>query len=60
MLKYFLLLIAAFVIALAVAPYIRRELLRSYVFYASRWRALLKKWSLALGRYFLRQYKRLE
>ena len=60
MLKYFLLLIAAFVIALSVASYIRSKLLRSYAFYAGRWRALLKKWSLALGRYFLRQYKRLE
>lgn len=60
MLKYFLLLIAAFAIALAVAPYLRRVILRTYNSYARRWQALMKKWSLALGRYFIRQYKRLE
>lgn len=60
MLKYFLLLIAAFAIALAVAPYLRREILKSYAFYKRRWQTLMKKWSLGLGRYFIRRYKRLE
>lgn len=60
MLKYFLLLIAAFAVALAVGPYIRGEVLNSYAFYASRWQALLKKWSLGLGRYFMNRYRNLE
>lgn len=63
MLKYFLLAIAAFVvaltIALGIAPYVRSSFLKARINMMYWWRRQKANWSLSIGRFFLSYYKRL-